>query len=196
MSVNSNICLSFGLVSIDNFSSCYIFLLYYSPHNVFTVYVFWHIGYFSLLSVFFLIVIPINLLKLCLGMQLSYLKIVWFFQVIRLRFVRQDLSNTEVRTNFQFSSVTQSCPTLCDPMDCSTPGFPVHHQVPELTQTHAHRVGDAIQLIEHNSFSQKWLRLADQFKEVKLFRFKLVPWIELEKNTLYLFHTIDMFWTQ
>ena len=45
----------------------------------------------------------------------------------------------------QFSSVTQSCPTLCDPMDCSTPGFPVHHQLPELTQTHVHRVGDAIQ---------------------------------------------------
>ena len=45
-------------------------------------------------------------------MQLSYLKIVWFFQVIRLRCVRQDLSNTEVRTNFQFSSVAQSCLTL------------------------------------------------------------------------------------
>ena len=45
----------------------------------------------------------------------------------------------------QFSSVTQSCPTLCDPMNCSTPGFPVHHQLPESTQTHAHQVGDAIQ---------------------------------------------------
>ena len=43
------------------------------------------------------------------------------------------------------SSVAQSCPTLCDPMDCSTPGFPVHHQLPELAQTHVHRVGDAIQ---------------------------------------------------
>ena len=41
--------------------------------------------------------------------------------------------------------VTQSCPTLCNPMDCSTPGFPVHHQLPELTQTHVHQVGDAIQ---------------------------------------------------
>ena len=46
---------------------------------------------------------------------------------------------------FQFSSVTQSCPTLSDPIDCSTPGFPVHHQFPELTQTHVHQVGDAIQ---------------------------------------------------
>ena len=45
----------------------------------------------------------------------------------------------------QFSSVTQSCPTLCDPMDCSTPGLPVHHQLPELAQTHVHQVGDAIQ---------------------------------------------------
>ena len=42
-------------------------------------------------------------------------------------------------------SVTQSCPTLCDPMNCSTPGLPVHHQLPEFTQTHIHRVGDAIQ---------------------------------------------------
>ena len=45
----------------------------------------------------------------------------------------------------QFSSVTQSCPTLCDPMNWSTPGLPVHHQLPESTQTHVHRVGDAIQ---------------------------------------------------
>ena len=45
----------------------------------------------------------------------------------------------------QFSSVTQSCPTLCDPMACSTPGLPVHHQLPEPTQTHVHWVGDAIQ---------------------------------------------------
>ena len=45
----------------------------------------------------------------------------------------------------QFSPVAQSRPTLCDPMDCSTPGLPVHHQLPEFTQTHVHRVGDAIQ---------------------------------------------------
>ena len=46
---------------------------------------------------------------------------------------------------FQFSSVAQSCSTLCDPMNRSTPGFPVHHQLPEFTQTHVHRVSDAIQ---------------------------------------------------
>ena len=45
----------------------------------------------------------------------------------------------------QFSSVTQLCPTLCDPMNCSTPGLPVHHQLPEFTQSHVHRVDDAIQ---------------------------------------------------
>ena len=43
------------------------------------------------------------------------------------------------------SSVAQLCPTLCDPMNCSTPGLPVHHQLPEFTQTHVHRVGDTIQ---------------------------------------------------
>ena len=45
----------------------------------------------------------------------------------------------------QFSSVAQSCPTLCDPMNCSTPGLLVHHHLPQFTQTHVHRVGDAIQ---------------------------------------------------
>ena len=48
-------------------------------------------------------------------------------------------------SSVQFSSVAQSCPTLCDPMNHSTPGLPVHHQLPEFTQTHVHRVGDAIQ---------------------------------------------------
>ena len=47
--------------------------------------------------------------------------------------------------DIQFSCITQSCLTLCDPMDCSTQGFPVHHKLPELTQTHVHWVGDAIQ---------------------------------------------------
>ena len=45
----------------------------------------------------------------------------------------------------QFSSVAQSCPTLCDPMNCNTPGLPVHHQLPEFTQIHVHHAGDAIQ---------------------------------------------------
>ena len=47
--------------------------------------------------------------------------------------------------HIQFSSVAQLCPTLCNPMNCSTPGLPVHHQLAEFTQTHVHRVSDAIQ---------------------------------------------------
>ena len=46
----------------------------------------------------------------------------------------------------QFSSVTQSCPTHCNPMDCNTPGIPIHHQLPELAQTHVYRVSDDFQL--------------------------------------------------
>ena len=58
---------------------------------------------------------------------------------------RQILNQLSQSAACQFSSVAQSCLTLCDPMDCSTPGFPVHHQLLELTQTHVHRVRDAIQ---------------------------------------------------
>ena len=68
---------------------------------------------------------------LVLGIQQSYSHTHFFFQIF---FHYQSVS-----------SVTQSCPTLFDPMDCSTPGFPVHHQLPELAQTHVCRIGDAIQ---------------------------------------------------
>ena len=62
------------------------------------------------------------------------------------------VSGTEIHFFFwnllafsQFNLVAQSCSTLCDPMDCSTPGFSVHHQLPELTQTHVHQAVDAVQ---------------------------------------------------
>ena len=55
------------------------------------------------------------------------------------------LWNSKCLFSVQFNSVAQSCPTLCDSVNCSTPGLPVHHQLPEFTQTHVHRVGDAIQ---------------------------------------------------
>ena len=65
---------------------------------------------------------------------------------------KQDWPNSDFQkscrkpnSSVQFSSVAQSCPTLCDPMNRSTPGLPVHHQLPEFTQTLVHRVGDAIQ---------------------------------------------------
>ena len=57
----------------------------------------------------------------------------------------QSLDWEDPLSSVQLSSVAQSCPTLCDPMNCSTPGLPVHHRLPEFTQTHVHRVGDAIQ---------------------------------------------------
>ena len=62
-------------------------------------------------------------------------------------FCKQSFLGFHSKVNFwpQFSSVAQSCLTLCDPMDCSTPGFPVHHQLLEPTQTHVHCISDAIQ---------------------------------------------------
>ena len=54
-------------------------------------------------------------------------------------------STVMLMVSYQFSSVAQSCPTLCDPMNRSMPGLPVHHHLPEFTQTHVHRVSDAIQ---------------------------------------------------
>ena len=60
-------------------------------------------------------------------------------------FTTSTIWEAQLSPSVQFSSVAQLCPTLCDPMDCSTPGLPVHHQLPEFTQIHVHRVGDAIQ---------------------------------------------------
>ena len=81
------------------------------------------------------------------------------------------------------SSVTQSCPTLCNPMNCHTPGLPVCHQFPEFTQTHVHRVGDAIQpshplsspsppalnLSQHQGLF-KWVRSSHQVAKVLEFQ--------------------------
>ena len=63
----------------------------------------------------------------------------------------------------QFSSVAQSCLTLCDPMNCSTPGLPIHHQFPEFTQTHVHWVGDAIQPSHPLSSPSIYLQMLNQF---------------------------------
>ena len=60
-------------------------------------------------------------------------------------FLEEQYSHFSQFTIVQFSSVAQSCLTLCDPMNRSTPGLPVHHHLPEFTQTHVHRVCDAIQ---------------------------------------------------
>ena len=58
---------------------------------------------------------------------------------------RKSVFQVTYQYSVQFSSVAQLCPTLCDPVDCSTPGLPVHHQLLEFTQTHVHWVSDAIQ---------------------------------------------------
>ena len=69
-------------------------------------------------------------------------------------------------TYHQFSSVAQSCRTLCDPMICSTPGLPVHHRLPEYTQTHFHRVDDAI---HHLILCRPLLLLASVFPSIRVF---------------------------
>ena len=65
----------------------------------------------------------------------------------KINYLLKDLQREldEVVTPTDFSMNTQSCPTLCDPMNHSTPGLPVHHQLQEFTQTHVHQVSDAIQ---------------------------------------------------
>ena len=66
----------------------------------------------------------------------------------------------------QFSSVAQSCPTLCDPMDCSMSGLPVHHQLPEFTQTHVHWVSEAIQ---HLILCHPLFLLPSIFRSIRVF---------------------------
>ena len=61
------------------------------------------------------------------------------------KLIMNGFHNSLVIKHIQFSSVTQLCLTHCDPMNCSKPGLPVHHQLPQSTQSHVHRVGDAIQ---------------------------------------------------
>ena len=67
---------------------------------------------------------------------------------------------------FQFSSVTQSCPTLCDPMDCSTPGFPVYHRLPKLTQAH---VIESVMPSNHLIFCCPLLLLPSVFPSIRVF---------------------------
>ena len=62
-----------------------------------------------------------------------------------MRRITSVVENISSFSSVQFTSVAQSCPTFCNPMNHSTPGLPVHHQLPEFTQTHVHRVSDAIQ---------------------------------------------------
>ena len=92
----------------------------------------------------------------------------------------------------QFSSVAQSCPTLCDPMNHSTPDLPVHHQLPEFTQIHVHRVSDAIQPShplsspdppapnpsQHQSLFQ-WVNSLHEVAKYWSFSFSIIPFKEI-----------------
>ena len=96
---------------------------------------------------------------------------------------RRTLCHWATWETLQFSSVAQPCPTLCNPMNRSTPGLPVHHQLPEFTQTHVHWVGDAIQpshplsspsppapnLSQHQSLF-KWVRSSHEVAKVLEFQ--------------------------
>ena len=81
--------------------------------------------------------------------SLSSVKILFFFPLIfigvELLYHTEFISAVQQSESATCCSVAQSGPTLCDPTDCSTPGFPVLHHLPELAQTHVHRVGDAMQ---------------------------------------------------
>ena len=75
-------------------------------------------------------------------------------------------------SSVQFSSVAQSCPTLCNPMGCSIPGLPVHHQLPEFTQTHTHWVGDAVFNLSQHHGLFKWVSSSHQVAKVLEFQFQ------------------------
>ena len=131
---------------------------------------------------------------------MSFDGLIWFCEFIKnvlnhgnLHIVSLWRSKTEIwegikdrktkAASVQFSSVAQSCPTLCDPMNHSTPGLPVHHHLPDFTQTHVHRVGDAIQpshpltspspptfnLSQHQGLS-KWVSSSHQVAKVLEFQ--------------------------
>ena len=74
-------------------------------------------------------------------------RIISLLNIVFLKIEKIKIQQLDRKVNqwYKFSSVAQSCPTLCDPTSCSMPGLPVHHQLPEFTQTHDHRVSDAIQ---------------------------------------------------
>ena len=108
---------------------------------------------------------------------------------LKNKFAKQRIHawHSHLFSSLQFSSFPQSCPTLCDPMNHSMPGLPVHHQLPEFTQTHVHRVSDAIQpshplsspsLVpspsQHESLFQ-WVNSSHEVAKVLEFQFSIIP---------------------
>ena len=113
---------------------------------------------------------------------------IWF---VVAKYFTQISTDGRMLKEIQFSSVAQLCLTLCDPMNCSMPGLPVHHQLPEFTQTHVPRVSDAIQpshpllfpsspalsLSQHQGLFQ-WVGSSDQVAKCWYFSFSISPWNE------------------
>ena len=113
---------------------------------------------------------------------LNYLEIIIWWIIYKLCY--------SIHFMFSPSSVAQSCSSLCDPMDCSMPGFPVHHQLLELAQIHVHQVGDAIQpshpllspspptfkLSQHQGLFQ-WVSSLHQVAKVLEFQLQSFQWI-------------------
>ena len=107
--------------------------------------------------------------------------------------------------NIQFSLVAQSCPTLWDPKDCSTPGLPVHHQLPKFTQTHVHWVGDAIQpshalsspspptfnIVQHQGLFH-WVGSSHQVAKVLEFQFQHQSFNEYSGLILFRMDWVDL----
>ena len=110
--------------------------------------------------------------------------------VKRNRMIIFTLTYLTLFSSVQFISVAHSCPTLCNPMNCSTPGLPVHHQLLESTQTYVHQVGDAIQpshplsspsppalsLSQHQGLFQ-WVNSSHQMAKVLEFQLQSCQWI-------------------
>ena len=104
-------------------------------------------GFYLLFSTFYILIACINEFYVCNDfiMSLSTESRHYFFKLYIIFSFSSCRTITSRFSSVPFSSVAQSCPTLCDPMNCSTPGLPVHRKLLEFTQTHAHRVGDSIQ---------------------------------------------------
>ena len=138
---------SFNYVNYLNMLYIYYTFFSWSLLSLFLFSVFWNV-FFQLCSTSIILFLPVSILyytasNLVLGSILivsallnSFLRHGWNF-FISIYII------LSIFLFFIFSSVMQLCPTLCDPMNCSMPGLPVHHQFTELTQTHVHRVGDA-----------------------------------------------------
>ena len=117
------------------------------------------------------------------------------FHIEKEKRVKSKARNLSSKDKSQFRSVTPSCPTLCDPRDCSTPGFPVYHQLLDLAQTHVHQVGDAIQpshslsppspafnLFQHPGLFQ-WVSSSHQVAKV----------LEFQLQSIYIYLRVDIY---